>query len=426
MNNYKWIPLGEVCEFENGDRGKNYPSKNEFQKYGIPFLNAGNIDQNRLCESGFDYITKEKYDSLRSGKAHQGDILFCLRGTIGKCAISSFEVAAIASSLVIIRAKPCIDARYLFYILTSDYFQTCMMNCDNGSVQGNMSVDFLRTIKIPLFSPEKQICIANFLTRFDNKIALNKRMMSELEETARLIYDYWFTQFDFPDENGNPYRSSGGKMTYNKTLNREIPAGWEVVRIGNLFSLQKGYSYSSEELSSVSDNPMISLASIDRKRNYREEELKYLRNDAKTDRVAYPGDLLIACTDLTRNADIVGSPIFVPDEHAKYIFSMDLAKIQTLSSSVTPSYLYEVLRTDWFHNFIKGHTSGTNVIHLDVAGFNWFKVALPPICLQQQYSKLHLRIIEKQNQCRREVAELATLRNWLLPMLMNGQVNTNG
>ena len=80
MNNYKWIPLGEVCEFENGDRGKNYPSKNEFQKYGIPFLNAGNIDQNRLCESGFDYITKEKYDSLRSGKAHQGDILFCLRG----------------------------------------------------------------------------------------------------------------------------------------------------------------------------------------------------------------------------------------------------------------------------------------------------------------------------------------------------------
>lgn len=418
------VKLGDIADVQLGKMLDAKKNKGEYHPYlANVHVRWGEFDTNNLPFMRFEENEKERF-SLRNG-----DLVMCEGGEPGRCAIWRNQLPNVYYQKALHRIRPhedIADARWLYYwFLLQGRIGGLKKYFVETTIKHLVGED-LKRVEIDLPSFKQQKAVADALSALDDKITLNKQMMAELEATARLIYDYWFTQFDFPDENGNPYRSSGGKMTHNKTLNREIPAGWEVVRIGNLFSLQKGYSYSSEELSSVSDNPMISLASIDRKRNYREEELKYLRNDAKTDRVAYPGDLLIACTDLTRNADIVGSPIFVPDEHAKYIFSMDLAKIQTLSSSVTPSYLYEVLRTDWFHNFIKGHTSGTNVIHLDVAGFNWFKVALPPICLQQQYSKLHLRIIEKQNQCRREVAELATLRNWLLPMLMNGQVNTNG
>ena len=87
-------------------------------------------------------------------------------------------------------------------------------------------------LSLPSFAAQE--IIARVLGAIDDKIALNKKMMTELEDTARLIYDYWFTQFDFPDENGRPYCSSGGKMVYNKTLKREIPEGWEAGTLSNL------------------------------------------------------------------------------------------------------------------------------------------------------------------------------------------------
>lgn len=408
MNNYKWIPLGEVCEFENGDRGKNYPSKNEFQKYGIPFLNAGNIDQNRLCESGFDYITKEKYDSLRSGKAHQGDILFCLRGTIGKCAISSFEVAAIASSLVIIRAKPCIDARYLFYILTSDYFQTCMMNCDNGSVQGNMSVDFLRTIKIPLFSPEKQICIANFLTRFDNKIALNKRMMSELEETARLIYDYWFTQFDFPDENGNPYRSSGGKMTHNKTLNREIPAGWKADTLADL-ACYSDLSISNSNLTVdtyvSTDNMLpnrggITLSQYLPKAGFSSKYEQY--------------DILLS------NIRPYFKKIWLADRVGGCC--NDVLVIHPLRENAW-AYLYWTLESEVFFAYDTAGAKGSKMPRGDKGHIMRYPLPIAPPELLERFSYKFKPLFQQHCELAHESTKLATLRNWLLPMLMNGQIH---
>ena len=100
----------------------------------------------------------------------------------------------------------------------------------------NINTDILSDVPLDLPNLEERRLVADVLSALNDKIALNKRMMAELEETARLIYDYRFTQFDFPDENGRPYRSSGGKMVYNETLKREIPAGWEVGALGDLGS----------------------------------------------------------------------------------------------------------------------------------------------------------------------------------------------
>lgn len=114
--------LGEVCKFENGDRGKNYPHRSEYVTYGIPWINTGHIQPNgTLSETEMNFISQEKFDSLRSGKIKSGDLVYCLRGaTLGKTAlVEPLTVGAVASSLVIIRPREILNSRFLYYFLTS-------------------------------------------------------------------------------------------------------------------------------------------------------------------------------------------------------------------------------------------------------------------------------------------------------------------
>lgn len=144
-----WIntTVAEACTFENGDRGKNYPSGSDFVKEGIPFINGGMIDGSQISNE-LQYITNEKYDSLRAGRVNKGDILITLRGSVDKCAYSPFEKAAIASALVIVRPQNIINNQYLYYYLNSDYYKNICRNYDNGSVQANLSVDVVKSFSI--------------------------------------------------------------------------------------------------------------------------------------------------------------------------------------------------------------------------------------------------------------------------------------
>ena len=109
-----------------------------------------------------------------------------------------------------------------------DYFKGQLKYSMIGAVQKALTIDMLNKVIVPLPPLPIQRKIAAVLTALDDKIALNRRINDKLEAMAKRLYDYWFVQFDFPDENGRPYKSSGGKMVWNETLKREIPAGWEV------------------------------------------------------------------------------------------------------------------------------------------------------------------------------------------------------
>ena len=132
-------------------------------------------------------------------------------------------------------------------------------------------------------------------------------------------------------------------------------------------------------------------------------------------------DMLIACTDLTRQAGIIGSPILVMNDR-DYTFSMDLAKLDIVDENIEKLYLYMTLRTDFYHQYIKGFASGTTVLHLNTSGIEWYKILTPPIDLQEKFSKIIE--IDYLQTCKNitENQTLAVLRDWLLPMLMNGQV----
>jgi len=173
-----WLSLSDICTFENGDRGKNYPSKSAFVAEGIPVVSAGNLGERYIDHKGLNYITPERYELLRSGRIRVGDILFCLRGSLGKVAISKdINEGVIASSLVIIRPKDQVSAEYIYKYLKSSLCQKFISYYNNGAAQPNLSAKSLGKFMLPLPNAEHQKLIVDGL---DEKYQLNQKLLDGL------------------------------------------------------------------------------------------------------------------------------------------------------------------------------------------------------------------------------------------------------
>ncbi|EGR1061762.1 restriction endonuclease subunit S [Vibrio cholerae] len=220
------VKLGDVAKLINGDRGKNYPSKGSFVDKGIPFINAGCLsNEHTLIDAELNFITEEKFDSLRSGKIEKGDILFCLRGSLGKFALVDTNIkGAIASSLVIIRAneKVCID--YLKHYLGSFLCQREIQAYENGAAQPNLSATDLKSFQIPLPPLEVQKRIAAILDKADAIRQKRKQAIDLADEFLRSV---------FLDMFGDPVTN---------------PKGWEVTTCGETFKLSSGKGLTAKNM----------------------------------------------------------------------------------------------------------------------------------------------------------------------------------
>jgi type I restriction enzyme S subunit len=236
---------------------------------------------------------------------------------------------------------------------------------------------------------------------------------------AKTLYDYWFVQFDFPDENGKPYKSSGGNIVFNKELKREIPEGWKVLELEKVVEIERGISYKSAEIKG--GVPMINLNSFNLDGTYKKAGIKMFSGKFSEKKIAEGGDLLIAVTDVTRNADIIGKSILVPEYYNELTYSMDITKVIP-NINLSKIYLMMLFNSDHYHNYIKWHASGTIVLHLNLDGMRWYKAEIPPRDLIDKYDIFYKRIAKRISETTKQNQKLSELRDWLLPMLMNGQV----
>ena len=162
------VRLSEVCGTFNGDRGKNYPSGNDRTDEGVPFVNAGHLKNGRVLFDEMDYITEDRYELLSGGKIQRGDLLYCLRGSLGKCAIADFDKGTIASSMMIIRPdRTKILSLYLFQVLTSPDIDRQLKLFENGSSQPNLSAKSVASYLIPLPNLRDQQEFADFVAQID-------------------------------------------------------------------------------------------------------------------------------------------------------------------------------------------------------------------------------------------------------------------
>lgn len=188
-------------------------------------------------------------------KFRNGDILVakitpCLEN--GKTAfvdiLADNEIAFGSTEFIVLRARNDTNPEFLYYFAISPDFRKRAIECMEGtSGRKRVNENTLKTLELPIPNLKTQKSIAHILSTLDQKIAINNQINAQLEQMAKTLYDYWFVQFDFPDENGKPYKSSGGEMVYNDTLKREIPKGWEVKSLGEVVDLKNGINYSASD-----------------------------------------------------------------------------------------------------------------------------------------------------------------------------------
>lgn len=382
------------------------------------YISTDNILQNK---QGIECAASLPIQGGKVTAFKKGDILLAnIRPYLKKIWYAQFDGGCSADVLAI-RANAKIDSHFLFYALFRDDFFIHAMKGSKGTKMPRGDKTQIMEFKIPVFDPQTQQSITTILSALDKKIALNKQINARLEEMAKTLYDYWFVQFDFPDANGKPYKSSGGEMVFDETLKREIPKGWEVKSLGEHITIKRGISYKSNEIKDTGV-PFINLNSFYLDGKFKFEGTKFFTGKTKNDDFISSGDLLIAVTDVTRNADIIGKAFILPDLfNNSPVMSCDVAKIS--SSELNNFYLERLFNSSSYHEYIKYFASGTLVLHLDIKGISWFDTYIPPRMLLDKFKdfcrNIHLRMVETEKQNH----QLTQLRDFLLPMLMNGQVS---
>ena len=230
----EWVEkrLGDVCEIVDGDRGANYPSKNELTPEGFClFLNTGNVTKMGFKFDNNQYISRKKDDLLRKGKLQIDDIVLTTRGTVGNVAFYTskvpFENVRINSGMVLLRAKDGYIPKYLYSFFRSYTMQKSIEMYSSGSAQPQLPIKDMRKIKIVIPSLPTQTRIADILAAYDDTIENNNRRIALLEKAARELYREWFVRFRFPGYEGV------------KIVNG-LPEGWEVKRLGEVIYFSNG------------------------------------------------------------------------------------------------------------------------------------------------------------------------------------------
>ena len=210
------------------------------EQFCLPLLRIADMVDNSYTR----FISKDVQQSV---KAFSGDIIYTRTGQIGLVFTNKTGVVHNNSFIVDLVSNE-LDKKYLFTILQSSFVRNQALELAKNSVQPDLTHDMFKSIEIPVPHIDEQKKIAKIYCLLNYAIVCNSLANNNLEQQLRFIYDYWFTKFDFPDENGKPYRTSGGKMVWNDELKREIPEGWECRALSSLLHRhQQAFDYKSEQ-----------------------------------------------------------------------------------------------------------------------------------------------------------------------------------
>ena len=308
----------------------------------------------------------------------------------------------------IIQANANADLWYLCALLN----QTDISRYISGSAQPKLSQEGMRKIVVEVPDVQEQRRIGLLLRCLDRKIALNRRKIATLEKMAKEIYDYWFVQYDFPDANGRPYKSSGGEMVYSPELKREIPKGWRVGCLGDVVDINKR-SHNVRTLPEHINYIDISSTQC----GFVGTPTVYSRDEVpgRARRIAVDGDIVWSCVRPNLKAfALILSP---KDED---VFSTGFAVLSP--REIPNSYLYCVTSADSFVSYLVAKTGNSAYPAVLPGDFKLYQLSLPPSDILEAFHDSAGPLFRRRQRCFDEISKLTALRDFLLPLLMNGQV----
>ncbi|NUM47472.1 MAG: restriction endonuclease subunit S [Anaerolineales bacterium] len=310
-----------------------------------------------------------------------------------------------------------IDKLFLYHVFNTKSVRQQLRRSSSGSKVKHTSPDRIYDVIVNLPPLPTQQKIAAILSSLDAKIELNQRINAELEAMAKTLYDYWFVQFDFPDEEGKPYKSSGGKMVWNEALKREIPEGWNNGTLSDLGTISGGSTppREIEEYFSNDGTPWITPKDLSLNAGN-----KFITK-GETD-VTGKGIKAASLTIMPKGTVLLSSraPIgYMAIARGEVTTNQGFKSFIPNKGYSIPFIYYTVQQTI---PTIINHSSGSTFKEASATVLKSISVCLPPISIADKYKDTVDAIFERQNKLELESQTLTELRDWLLPMLMNGQV----
>ena len=425
-----FIKYGDIADFRNG---LNF-SKDSHGK-GCPLIGVADFKDNfspnwdELGEINPLGIAKDD-DYLK-----KGDLIFVRsngnKTLVGRSLYINRDTSVLYSGFCI-RARlnsDALDPLFIAYFSKTGFFKSAISSAAGTNIN-NLNQGILSEVKIPNYSNDVQKAITSVLSVIDKRIELNNRINAELEAMAKTLYDYWFVQFDFPDANGKPYKTSGGKMVYNPTLKREIPEGWEVDTLASWIKSDKTGDWGKEE---QEGNYTLQVDCI------RGADINGLNGNGKIDapnrfilqkndhKLLTPFDFVIEISGGSPTQSTGRMAYITDDVLGRFphpLICSNFCKAISLHNKDL-FYCFAYLWRNLYDNGIlfgwEGKTSGIKNLLFDAFVTKHYAPA-PPVHLAKKFFDFVDPLERKKQSLLKESSKLETLRDWLLPMLMNGQV----
>jgi len=315
--------------------------------------------------------------------------------------------------------------KFMAFYLRSSLFRKTMTNNAVLTLRASLNEEIFSYLDLLLPEYGDQVKAGDFLYLLSQKIDCNNRINTELEAMAKTLYDYWFVQFDFPDGNGNPYKSSGGKMVYNATLKREIPAGWSLCELSEIISRSAtGLNPRENFKLGHGENYYVTIKNVNNGKIVLDDRCDRVDDEALEiiDRRSQlqPGDVLFT------SIEPVGVTYFIQEKPTNWNINESVFTIRPNSNKATSEYLFLLLSSSEMKAFTKNSSAGS--IHKGIRHgvLKTFKLTYSNKVLIDRFSTVIKPIFRRIDVIDKENRHLTQLRDWLLPMLMNGQVSVAG
>jgi type I restriction enzyme, S subunit len=421
--------LNELGNFQRG-KSRHRPRNDVslFVNGKHPLIQTGEIKETNL------FITKHSATYNDSGLAQsklwqKNTLCITIAANIAETALLGYPMC-FPDSVVGFNADPSQSSEiFMHYVFT--YIRRAIQSSATGSIQDNINIEYLTSLKFKVPPKSNQDQIAGILSTLDAKIDCNNRINSELEAMAKTLYDYWFVQFDFPAANGKPYKSSGGKMVYNEALKMKVPVGWEVVAFASYIASDKTGDWGKETLE---DNYKLKVDCI------RGADINGLNGSGRvtaptryileknSTKILAPFDAVVEISGGSPTQSTGRMALIVPDMLSRFqrpLICSNFCKAICIKDPLTYAYNFHYEWQRAYDNKVlfgwEGKTSGIKNLLFD-SFVNKYLVVKPSKEIAQKFFDFANPMQIKKQKLLQENEELAKLRDWLLPLLMNGQV----
>lgn len=420
MSEWKEYKLGEIAEIVGGGT----PSTKEESYYGgnISWLTPRDLTgyTNKYISKGERSITKEGLANSSAKIVPKNSILLTSRAPIGYLAIADNEACTNQGfkSLVVNSTKA--DFNFVFYLLKAN--METIKSFGTGTTFAEISASVVRNLKFSFPSLPTQTAIAEILSSLDDKIELNNQINKDLEALAQALFKQWFIDFEFPNENGEPYRSSGGEMVDSEF--GEIPKGWNTGSLSEIIEISHGYAYKGEFFSDIETSEiLVTPGNFKIGGGFNLNKFKFYNGICPANYILEKGDLIVTMTDLSKEGDTLGYPALVPNINDKRLHhNQRIGKILFKQTPDYKFYLYWLMRSISYRSFVLSGASGTTVKHTSPSRICEYKTIIPELDTLKAFNDMFSGFFDVEQNNISETSFLVNLRDTLLPKLISGEL----